>query len=85
MEPKLAEALNEKHPDALFFLGIAQALQSMAIVLLDTEEKRSAVQEILNKLAEDSLHSVLTEDRKARFLEGLSSLGVAMTIAQGSS
>lgn len=82
MNKALATNLNERPPSELFLLGVTHALQTLASVLLDTEEKRAAAEHLLHALSEDALHSELTQDRKARYLEGLSALGIAATHAR---
>lgn len=73
------EPLNQEAEISSFVIGITHALQALATVLLDNEEKRGKVARLLESLSEDALHSNLEPERKKLYLNGISSLGIAAT------
>lgn len=74
---------SEHNPEQMLFLGFVNAVQALAIAVLDTDEKRSKVVEQLDKLAESMLCSDSSEAQKRSYLDGLALLGVAATFSKG--
>lgn len=68
--------------EQMLFLGFVNAVQALAIAVLDTDEQRNKVTEQLNDFAEKMLRSGNSEDQKKSYLDGLALLGVATTFSK---
>ncbi len=75
---------NSDHsPEQMLFLGLVNAVQALAMAVLDTDEKRNKVTEQLEQFAEGMLQSGNSEAQKKSYLDGLALLGVATTFSKG--
>ncbi|KWR85528.1 MULTISPECIES: hypothetical protein [unclassified Pseudomonas] len=62
-----------------FMLGVVNAIQALAIAVLDDEVKREKAQGMLDSFFESAAARGLSEEQMTNYINGLSCLGLAVT------
>lgn len=81
VKPNTFDAFKDWPAEDLALVGVMHALQALALTVLDDDAKRARIAAMLEGFSEEALRSSLSNDQREFYLNTLSSVGIASSVA----